>query len=179
MTPGKDARRQHGQNPAARTENGAIWCKLRPKSILAEAHFWPQGSPGPWLGYDMASSGLWGDLGVHFPRFGDPFSEQMFRNVWRVVQNQASRNSLPGLSEFIRGSRGSSQNGPRPAVQTPRFFTPGARMTVAKQTPSNEGIPGNTPLALVKKILFLSESTLVFLFINWTEFGSKRAQCGP
>ena len=86
--------------PRRRTENGAIWSKLRPKSILAEAHFWPQGSSGSWLGYDMAPSGLWGDSGVHFPRFWDPFSEQMGRNAWRVVQNQASRNSLAGLSEF-------------------------------------------------------------------------------
>ena len=137
MTPGKDARRQHGQNRAARTENGAIWCKLRPKSILAEAHFGPQGSSGSWLGHDMAPSGLWGDSGVHFPRFWDPFSEQMCRNAWRVVQNQASRSSLPGPSEFTSGSRGSSGNGPRPAVQTPRFFTPGNRMTAVKQTPSN------------------------------------------
>ena len=54
LTPGKDARRQHGQNPAARTGNGAIWCKLRPKSILTEAHFGPQGSLAPGLGRGVA-----------------------------------------------------------------------------------------------------------------------------
>ena len=32
-TPGKDAHRSHGQNPAARVENGAIWSKLRPKTM--------------------------------------------------------------------------------------------------------------------------------------------------
>ena len=40
-TPGKDARRSHGQNPAARVENGAIWCKLRPKTIWAPDHLGP------------------------------------------------------------------------------------------------------------------------------------------
>ena len=58
--PGKDAHRSHGQNPAARIQNGAIWCKLRPKSILTEAHFWPQGSSGSWLGYDMILGSIFG-----------------------------------------------------------------------------------------------------------------------
>ena len=39
--PGKDARRTHGQNPATRVENGAIWCKLRPKTIWAPDHLGP------------------------------------------------------------------------------------------------------------------------------------------
>ena len=33
--PVKDAHRSHSPNPAARVENGAIWCKLRPKTIWA------------------------------------------------------------------------------------------------------------------------------------------------
>ena len=140
LTPEKDARRQHSQNATARTVNRAMWCKLRPKSISAEAHFWPQGPSGPWLGYDMAPSGLWGDSGVHFPRFWDPFSEEMGRNVWRVVQNQASRNSLPGLLEFTsRIPQIQWIHRKRPAARTPSF-TPGSRMTAVKQLPQDNTV---------------------------------------
>ena len=113
VTPGKDARRQHGQNRAARAENGAIWCKLRPKSILAEAHFGPQGSSGSWLGHDMI-------LGSIFRA-----------NVPKCCES-CSKSSL---SEFTSGSRGSHGNGPWPAAQTLKFFPPVARMTEVKRTP--------------------------------------------
>ena len=137
MTLGKDARWQQGQNPSVRAENGAIWRKLRPTSILAEAHFGPEGSSGPWLGYDMASSGLWGDSGVHFPSK----CAEMHGGLFKI---EPLGIHFP-ISEFTSGSRGSAGNGPRTAVQTPRFFTPGARMTVVQQTPSNESVAACNP----------------------------------
>ena len=75
-------------------------------------------------------------LGITWPKidFGVILGSIFRANVAKCMEG-CSKSSL---SEFTSQSRGSSGDGPRPAVQTPRFFTPGARMTAVKQTPSNQ-----------------------------------------
>ena len=73
----KDAGRKTMQNPASRIPNGAIWCKLWPKTILINS-------------------------GAHFPSKSCQIAERVIKNG-ASQDTQANQADLPDLPEMVHG----------------------------------------------------------------------------